>query len=253
MGYPTQKPLKLLERIIEASTDKGDWVLDPFCGCGTAVIASEKLHRHWVGMDITYLAINLIRNRLKDSFPTIRFKIEGEPQDLSGAVALAKADRYQFQWWAVSLIGARPYGSTDAEPQKGKKGADEGVDGWLKFQDGKEGNIEAVLVQVKSGNVEAKDIRELRDRLTAKHAAIGVFITLERPTSDMIKEMRATDPYVSPRWKQEYPRIQIITVESLLKGHRPLLPPTVNLFTEAKGQKYARTPTEDLDKWTDED
>ncbi len=242
--------------LIEASTDKGDWVLDPFCGCGTAVIASEKLHRHWVGMDITYLAINLIRNRLKDSFPNIRFKVEGEPQDMSGAVALAResADRYQFQWWAVCLIGARPYGSTDADPHKGKKGADEGIDGWLKFQDGKEGNIETVLVQVKSGGVQAKDIRELRDRLSAKHAAIGIFITLENPTGEMIKEVKATDPYVSPRWKQEYPRIQMFTVEALLKGQRPQLPPTVNLFTEARSQKYARTPpTEDLDKWAEED
>jgi len=241
LGYPTQKPLALLERIIEAGSDEGDWVLDPFCGCGTAVVAAEKDKRHWIGIDITYLAINLIKTRLKDAFPKAKFEIEGEPKDLAGAVALSKKDRYQFQWWVVSLVGARPYGSTTSNPKEGKKGADEGIDGWMKFHDGEEGNVETVIVQVKSGGVGAKDIRELRDRLQAKRAALGLFITLEAPTSEMTKEARTTDPYVSPIWNQQYPKIQILTIEDLLNGVKPSLPPTLNLFAQAEKEKYTDT------------
>ncbi|MGI0085757.1 MAG: DNA methyltransferase, partial [Nitrososphaerales archaeon] len=110
LGFPTQKPEQLLERIINACTDEGDWILDPFCGCGTAITTAEKMNRHWVGIDITYLAINLVRNRLKGAFPNTKYKIEGEPKDLTGAKQLAQ-NRYQFQWWALMKIGAVPYGS----------------------------------------------------------------------------------------------------------------------------------------------
>jgi len=232
IGYPTQKPIELLERIINASSDEGDWVLDPFCGCGTAVVASEKLRRHWIGIDITYLAINLIRNRLKDSFPNAIFKIEGEPRDMDGAKALAKTP-FQFEWWALSLIGARPSGSTEANPRVGKKGADQAVDGWLKFADGAEGHYDKIIVSVKSGHVGVKDIRELRDTISRQNGAMGIFITLEEPTSEMMKEVKVTDPYISPRWKTEYPKIQILTIEQLLRGEKPNIPQTVNLFQEA--------------------
>jgi DNA modification methylase len=127
LGYPTQKPLPLLERIIDACSNEGDWVMDPFCGCGTAVDAAEKLNRHWLGIDVTYLAINVIKRRMHDSYPTARFSVEGEPQELEAAKELAK-DRYQFQWWALSLIGARPVGASLGS-REGKKGADEGIDG----------------------------------------------------------------------------------------------------------------------------
>lgn len=233
MGYQTQKPIQLLERIINASSDEGDWVLDPFCGCGTTIIASEKTHRHWIGIDVTFLAINLVKGRLKDSFPNAVYSVEGEPRDLGAAIALAK-NRYQFQWWALFLIGARPVGSTETKPREGKKGADEGVDGWLRFVDRAEGHYEKIVVQVKSGHVGVKDIRELRDVVTKQKAALGIFLTLEEPTSEMIKEVKATDPYVSPLWKHEYPKIQILTIEQLLKGERPKTPPTVSLFQDAE-------------------
>lgn len=238
LGYPTQKPIELLERIINAASDEGDWVLDPFCGCGTAIIAAEKLHRRWIGIDITFLAINLVKGRLKDSFPTATYAIEGEPRDLSAARALAQ-NRYQFQWWVLFLIDARPVGSTEARPREGKKGADEGVDGWLRFSDKSEGHYEKIVVQVKSGHVGVKDIRELRDVITRQKAAMGIFLTLEEPTNEMTKEIKTTDPYMSPLWKHEYPKIQILTIEQLLKGERPKTPPTVNLFQEADKVKKA--------------
>lgn len=232
LGFQTQKPLGLLERIISATTTDDSWILDPFCGCGTTIIAAEKLRKHWIGIDITWLSINLVKSRLREMFPTSKFKVEGEPRDLGAAKELSK-DRYQFQWWALSLIGARPVGATLANPREGRKGADEGIDGWLRFADGSEGHIERVVVQVKSGHVGVKDIRELRDVVLRQKAAVGIFLTLEEPTSEMIREVKATDPYVSPRWHHEYPKIQVLTIEQLLKGERPNIPVTVNPFQEA--------------------
>jgi DNA modification methylase len=139
LGYETQKPQALLERIIEASSNEGDIVLDPFCGCGTAVVAAQKLKRKWIGIDITHLAINLMRTRLKDSFD-IDAKVIGEPEDLNGAIALAQQDRYQFQYWACGKIGARPAGEK-------KKGADSGIDGVIQFIDNPYGNASRVIVQ----------------------------------------------------------------------------------------------------------
>jgi DNA modification methylase len=236
LGYQTQKPLGLLERIINSSCPSDGTVLDPFCGCGTTVIASERLHRRWVGIDITYLAINLIKNRLKESFPQSKFVVEGEPKDIDGVRELAQKDRYQFQWWALNLIeNAHPSHSSASRPKEGKKGADEGVDGWIRFVDKSEGHYEKIVIQVKSGHVGVKDIRELRDVVGRQKAVIGLFVTLEEPTSEMIKEVKATDPYVSPLWKHEYPAIQILTVEQLLKGAKPDIPSTtVNVFKEAE-------------------
>jgi site-specific DNA-methyltransferase (adenine-specific) len=239
VGFQTQKPIQLLERIINASSPKDGWILDSFCGCGTAIIAAEKLHRHWLGIDITYLAVNLVKGRLRDTFPTAIFQVEGEPRDLGAARALAQDSnnnanrRYQFQWWALSLIDAKPVGATTIRPREGKKGADAGVDGWLRFMDTSEGHYEKIVVQVKSGHVGVKDVRELRDVVTMQNAALGIFLTLEEPTSEMLKEVKATDPFVSPLWKHEYPKIQILTIERLLKGERPKTPPTISQFQES--------------------
>jgi len=241
LGYPTQKPTELLERIINACTDgKDDWVLDPFCGCGTTIAAAEKLRRHWIGIDITYLAISLVKGRLRDSFPDAKFEVEGEPRDLGAAVELAK-NRYQFQWWALSLIGARPTGSTEAKPREGRKGADEGVDGWLRFPVAD--HFERIVVSVKSGHVGVKDIRELRDTVSRQKAAMGMFITLEEPTSEMIKEVKVTEPYISPTWHHEYPKLQILTVEELLKGKRPSMPQVENSFKKAPTEERATRST----------
>ncbi len=236
LGYPTQKPLALLERIIEASSKPGDVVLDSFCGCGTSIAAAQTLGRRWVGIDITHLSIALMKYRLEDMFPGVEFDTIGEPKDLSAAHQLAQDDRYQFQWWALSLIRAKPLGGK-AGGKKGKKGADKGVDGVIDFADGANGKPSRVLVQVKSGHVKSGDIRDLRGTVERENAAMGVFITLEEPSKPMEKEAVSAGFYHSPGWGRDYPRIQILTVEALLHGAGVKMPPqhwTAQTFKEAQ-------------------
>jgi site-specific DNA-methyltransferase (adenine-specific) len=226
LGYPTQKPLALLERIINASSNEGDVVLDPFCGCGTAVHAAQKLRRQWIGIDITHLAISLIEKRLNDAFPGIVFEVHGTPKDMEGANALADADKYQFQWWAVSLVNAVPYGGK-------KKGADSGIDGFIYFKpDGK--TTEKAIVSVKGGeNVSVPMIRDLAHVVEREKAKIGIFITLAPATKPMNVEAVKTGFYETPFGK--YPKIQILTIDDLFAGKKPNIPlvdPTV--FKKAK-------------------
>src|SRR5437870_9130286 len=173
LGFPTQKPLALLERIISASSDKGDVVLDPFCGCGTTIHAAQKLGRQCIGIDITYLAINLIKRRLKDAFgEEIEFQEKGQPTDFASAKRLAELDKFQFQHWALSLIGARPLKEGEG------KGADRGVDGLLYFYETERKDIpgrimeeplprnepvhrEKIIVQVKGGGVNRADVADI--------------------------------------------------------------------------------------------
>jgi site-specific DNA-methyltransferase (adenine-specific) len=240
LGYETQKPLALLERIIEASSNERDIVLDPFCGCGTAVVAAQKLNRRWLGIDITHLAVALMEHRLYDSFG-IEAEVIGVPKDVASARALSlqKPDgRYQFQWWALSLIKARPLGEK-------KKGADKGIDGVIHFIDEVSGKPKRVVVQVKSGHVGVNAVRELK--AVAANDAIGVLITLEPPTSPM--EVEAVDAgfYHSPIWNKDYPKIQILTIEELLKGKTVDMPPqTQTSVTFAKAQKIAQKEGEQL-------
>jgi len=238
LGYPTQKPLSLLERIIKYSSNEGDIVLDPFCGCGTAVVAAQKLKRRWLGIDITHLAINLMRNRLKESFG-IDAEIIGEPTDLEGAKDLARQlDRYQFQWWALGLIGARPAGEK-------KKGADKGIDGVIRFIDDATSKPKQAVVQVKSGHVHIKDIRELKD--VASHEAMGIFITLEPPTKDMQVEAVSAGSYHSPIWNKDYPQIQILTIDELLHGKMVNMPPQAQTsVTFTRAQKINQKEGEQL-------
>jgi len=229
LGYETQKPLALLERIIKASSDEGGVVLDPFCGCGTALVAAQKLNRRWIGIDITHLAITLMRNRLRDSFPGIQFEVIGEPVDLASAKALARQDRYQFQWWALGLIGARPLGEK-------KKGADKGIDGIIQFIDDPSGKPKRAVVQVKSGHVGVNAIRELK--AVAARDTLGIFITLEPPTGPMQAEAISAGFYHSPGWNKDYPKIQILTVEELLHGKAVNMPPqTQTSVTFARAPK----------------
>jgi site-specific DNA-methyltransferase (adenine-specific) len=231
LGYQTQKPLALLERIIQASSNEGDIVLDPFCGCGTAVVAAQKLNRRWLGIDITHLAINLVKNRLRDSFG-IEAEEDGQPKDIAGAKALAQKDRYNFQWWATDKIGARPVGEK-------KKGADQGIDGIITFQHDREGTYKRVVVQVKSGHVSVNAVRELRT--VAGEEAIGVLITLEPPTEPMKVEAIAAGSYHSELYDKDYPKIQILTIEELLQGKTVDMPPqTQTSVTFAKAQKITR-------------
>jgi DNA modification methylase len=217
LGYPTQKPLALLERIINASSNPGDLVLDPFCGCGTAVHAAQKLGRNWIGIDITHLAINLIEKRLKDAFPAITFEVFGTPKDFDGAKDLAERNKYEFQWWACALVNAQPY--------KGKKkGADTGIDGIIYFQDDK-GEAKKIIVSVKSGeNVTRTMIADLKNTVEREKAEIGLFVTLAPPTKPMIVEAASAGFYESPA-HGAFPKIQILSIEGLLSGKEtPLYP-----------------------------
>lgn len=232
LGYPTQKPLALLERIIQASSNPGDWVLDPFCGCGTAVAAAQKLGRRWIGIDITFLSISLQRSRLQEMFPGLGFRVTGQPESVGAARYLAQHDRFQFEWWALSLVGARPSQPTTAT--KGKKGADRGIDGIINFMDDTSGAAKRALVQVKSGKVSVRDVRDLRGTLEREKAALGLLLTLEAPTEPMETEAVEAGFYHSPGWYRKYPRVQILTIEALLGGAKPQMPPAWGTFKQAE-------------------
>jgi len=215
LGYPTQKPLALLERIIESSSDEGDLVLDPFLGGGTTSHAAERLKRRWIGMDVTHLAVSLVERRLHAAFPGAKFDVHGTPKDLDGARALAAQDKYQFQWWAVSLVDAVPFGGK-------KKGADGGVDGHIYFKpEGKK--TEKAIVSVKGGeNIGAPMIRELAKVVDNEQAKIGVFISLVEPTKPMLVEAVKAGYYETQVGK--YPKIQMLTIAELFKGKKPDIP-----------------------------
>lgn len=220
LGYQTQKPEALLERILTASSNEGDVVLDPFCGCGTTISVAERLKRRWIGIDITHLAIALMRRRLMDTFKTdlTPYQVLGQPLDLASARALAEQNRHQFEWWAVDMVDAHP-------AQDKRKGADTGIDGVIRFFDDNTGQAKLVVVQVKSGAVNASQIRDLKGVLEREQAAIGVFVTLEKATRPMVQEAVAAGFYVPELYPdRKYPKLQILTVEDLLDGKRPQYP-----------------------------
>lgn len=220
LGYPTQKPEALLERIVQASSNPGDVVLDPFCGCGTTIAAAQKHGRQWIGIDITHLAITLIRHRLRDSFGEgieASYEVIGEPTSLPDAEALAAEDPYQFQWWALGLVGARPV--------EQKKGSDKGIDGRLYFHDEPEGGkTKQIILSVKAGKTGPDHIRDLRGVLGREEAAVGVLLTMQEPTSPMRKEAASGGFYESPWGK--HPRLQILTIQDLLDGKKIDYPPS---------------------------
>jgi site-specific DNA-methyltransferase (adenine-specific) len=236
LGYPTQKPIALLERMIQASSNPGDVILDPFCGCGTAVHAAQKLGRIWVGIDITPLATALIKSRLYDAFKIEAKKdydLIGEPTTLSDAKHLANQDRYQFQWWALGLIPARPYGG-QAGSKTGKKGADKGIDGVMTFSDSTHDSDKRIIIQVKSGKVKSSDIRDLNGTVDReKNAVMGIFITLEPPSRNMELEAMEIGYYHSEGFNRDYPKIQILTIEQLLAGEKVKFPGTDTTLKQA--------------------
>ena len=214
LGYPTQKPEALLERIIKASSNEGDVVLDPFCGCGTAVAAAQTLNRRWIGIDVTHLAIGLIKTRLHDKFGDAikgTYQVHGEPTDLEGARRLAADDKFQFEAWALSLVGARHAGQV-------RRGADKGIDGRLFFHDDTSAKSKQIILSVKGGHTEHSHVRDLRGVLDREQAEIGVLITLEEPSKPMTKEAASAGFYKSPAFDQTFPRIQILTIEQMLAG-----------------------------------
>ncbi|MHB9033238.1 MAG: DNA methyltransferase [Anaerolineae bacterium] len=227
LGYPTQKPLALLERIIQASSNPGDLVLDPFCGCGTTVCAAQKLGRQWIGIDITHLAIGLMKKRLTDLFPGAEFQVVGQPADVASAAALFNQDPYKFEQWALSLI--------QAQPAHEKKGADRGLDGILPLRD-EVNKVNRVAVQVKGGHVHVGYIRDLCHVVEREGAVMGYLITLEEPSRPMEIEAQGMGYYHSQGWGQDYPKVQIRTVAQLLRGEGFSQPPA--------GVGYARAGRE---------
>ncbi len=251
LGYPTQKPEALLERIIKASSNEGDVVLDPFCGCGTAVVAAQKLNRRWIGIDVTHLAVTLIKHRLRDAFPDriidgdkvvrgVEYDVIGEPPDVAGAAALAKQDPYQFQYWALGLV--------DARPAEEKKGADRGIDGRLYFHDEKDTRkTKQIIFQVKAGHTGVKDVRDLIGVLDREDAQIGVLISLQEPTKPMRTEAAAAGFYTSPWWEKKFPRVQLLTVSEILRGAQIEYPPrTSATFRKGPRAKGKKAETKDM-------
>ena len=221
LGFDTQKPLGLLQRIIQASSNEGDVVLDPFCGCGTAVAAAQKLNRQWLGIDITHLAVALMKSRLKTMFdldPVADYGVVGEPQDVGSAHALWEQDPFQFQFWAVSLLEAQPQ-------DQQKRGADRGIDGLFYFIDGRRRTPQKVVIQVKGGRTQARDIRDLKGVVEREKAALGLFISLQEPTRPMRQEEASGGFYHSDLWQRDFPKIQLRTIDQLLTGQGFDLPP----------------------------
>ncbi len=244
LGYPTQKPEALLERIIQASSNEGDVVLDPFCGCGTAIAVAQRLNRRWIGIDITHLAVALMKHRLHDMFGSqVQYKVKGEPVSLPDAKALAENDPYQFQWWALGLVGARPI--------EEKKGADKGIDGRLYFHDeadSKKSRTKQIILSVKSGKVSVKDVRDLRGVVERENAQIGVLICMEKPTRDMRRESASAGFYKS-HWRT-HPKLQILTIEELLAGHKIDYPDIAGVnvtFRRAQKAKGKQKETQQFD------
>ena len=218
LGYPTQKPEALVERIVRASSNGGDVVLDPFCGCGTAIAAAERLNRRWIGIDITHIAITLIRHRLHDTFKDELkpYEVLGQPQDVASAQALAtdseNSGRYQFEWWALGLVDARP-------AQGRKKGSDSGIDGYINFFDDNSRKPKRIVAQVKSGHVTRNQIATLKGDMEREKAEIGLFVTLKNPTGPMQSEAASAGFYTPEHFPDShYPRVQILTIEDLLTG-----------------------------------
>jgi site-specific DNA-methyltransferase (adenine-specific) len=207
-------------------------VLDPFCGCGTAVHAAEKLGRKWIGIDITHLAISLIEKRLKDAFPNVSFVVHGVPKDIASTRDLALRDKYQFQWWATSLVNAIPFGGK-------KKGADGGIDGLIYFApDGK--TTEKAIVSVKGGDkVGVGMVKDLIATVAREKAKIGVFVALAEPTKPMIKEA-VTAGFYSPPHHGDVPKIQILTIEELFNGKRPQIPFVQASFKKAVKEDFSK-------------
>lgn len=235
LGYPTQKPVALLERIIRCSCPEGGTVFDPFCGCGTTITAAQTLGRTWIGIDITHLAITLMRQRLKDTFgEAAAFQVIGEPTSAPDAAALAEADPYQFQWWALGLVGARPV--------EEKKGADKGIDGKIVFQGDAAGKFESVIISVKAGNTGVSHVRDLRGVLDREKAAIGILISMQDHTKPMHDEAVTAGFYESELWGKRYPKIQLFTVADLLAGRQIEMPPIRQVGATFKKAPRARGP-----------
>lgn len=242
LGYPTQKPISLLIRIIAASSNEGDVVLDPFCGCGTTISAAHELRRTWIGIDITHLAVNLIKYRLQDEYgPRVNttYEVIGEPVTTAGAEQLAAQDPYQFQFWALGLVGARPI--------EEKKGADKGIDGRIYFHDEPPGGkTKQVIISVKAGKTGPEHVRSLQAVVAREDAQIGVLISLRDPTPAMRSEAASSGFYTTRMWGK-HPKTQLITVAELLNGKTISMPPAGSAFKAAAPKEDPNSRQQKLD------
>ncbi|MDP8931985.1 MAG: restriction endonuclease [Actinomycetota bacterium] len=239
LGYPTQKPEALLGRIIGASSNEGDTVLDPFCGCGTTIAVAQRLRRQWVGIDITYLAVDLIDKRLRDTYgDDVRatYEVRGIPRDVDGARALFQANPFDFERWAVSRVDGQPH-------QRSEQAGDKGVDGWIRFP-ASEREIGRAIVSVKGGHqLNPGMVRDLRGTVESQRADMGVLITLEPPTDGMLKEARRSGSYMHPTTGHSYPCVQVITVSDLLAGRQPHMPSAFLPYVKARRVGMAQQGT----------
>jgi DNA modification methylase len=222
LGYPTQKPESLMERIIRASSDEGDVVLDAYCGCGTTIAVAEKFRRKWIGIDITYQSISLVQRRLEDMFTQdvlVNVTTDGIPRDMASAVALAhkKDDRLrkEFEKWAVLTY------SNNRAVINEKKGADAGIDGRAYFKVGSKDNAK-IIFQVKSGGVDRKDVATLRGDMDRERAAMAVLITLEQPTKPMLEEAKGVGRFKHEDMGRDYDRISIVPVDDIVEHNKRL-------------------------------
>ena len=247
LGYPTQKPESLLERIIKASSNENDIVLDAYCGCGTTVAVCQKLDRQWIGIDITYQSISLILKRLEDSFPGVlkTIKLHGIPKDIESAKALAnKTDdrtRKEFEKWAILTY------TNNKAVINAKKGADKGIDGIVYFQ-GDKNDPEKIIFQVKSGKVKSGDIRDLLGTMTLESASLAIFITLEEPTKDMLKTAKSAGFYQSKYMSHSCDKIQIVTIKEIIEDQQRLnIRLSYEVLKSAEKQKEVRVNQIELD------
>jgi site-specific DNA-methyltransferase (adenine-specific) len=237
LGYPTQKPEALLERVITASSNEGDTVLDPFCGCGTAIAVAQRLNRQWIGIDVTHLAVTLMKHRLKTAFGEVEYRVIGEPTTVADAETLAAEDPYQFQWWALGLVNARPV--------EQKKGADKGIDGRIFFHDEHESaKTKQIVISVKAGKTGPAHVRDLRGVVDREKGAIGLLITMEAPTAPMRKEAASAGFYECLAWNTKHPQLQILTVGELLEGKTIDAPATGDIRTFKKAPRAKPKPKE---------
>lgn len=237
LGYPTQKPLKLLERILEASSNPGDVVLDPFCGCGTTVDAAQKMGRKWIGIDVTYISIDLIVKRLQHTYGdaiSSTFKVTGIPHDVAAARAMFSDSAFEFERWAVTLVGAQP---------NQKQVGDKGIDGVGRFVLGsKKSEVGKILVSVKGGKtINPSMARDLAGTVKQHGAQMGILVTLEPATKGVQEVIDQSGYWTHPANGAKYPVLQHFTIQELLRGKRPHVPPMYAPYIEAKKQR----PTHD--------
>lgn len=217
LGYPTQKPRALLERIISASSNEGDLIFDPFCGCGTTIYAAEKTKRRWIGCDIAILSIRLVTDVLEDKYKLVNgvhFEVDGIPVSVEQAHELFRRDPYQFQHWLVEKTGGFPMK---------RMVADRGIDGRLYFET--KAGLREMVLSVKGGKIRPTDIRDLRGVLEREsNAEMAGFLCLQEPTKAMREEAGRAGMYEYS--DVQYPRIQLLTVREIMEEKRGFYTPT---------------------------